>query len=341
MKLKPEQLSQHLQQGLQPAYLVSGDEPLIVQECCDQIRAVAREQEFFERDLFHADGNFDWGQINAASQSMSLFAEKRIIEIRVSNKLNDQGRKALIEATERPEPDNLLLIVLPKLDSSSTKAKWFKTLESQVCHIQIWPLERSRLPQWIKQRLSALGFDIEPEAMQLLADKVDGNLLAAKQELEKLALLSDQPTITTDLVLQAVLDSARYTPFDLSDACLLGETARAIKVLNGLEGEGIESPIVLWALSRELRSLATLHQQLSTGANPGAAHKKLGIWDRRKPLFQAALNRLSANDVQELLLLCGRIDAAIKGQRQSDVWSDLSALTFSFAAGLQAHLIPA
>lgn len=341
MKLKLEQLDAHLQQGLQNTYLVSGDEPLLVQECCDRIREVAKTQEFLERDLFHVEANFDWSQITAASQSMSLFAERRIIEIRISNKLTDPGRKALVELVENPNPDNLLLIVMGKVDASSQKAKWFKTLEQAATHIQIWPLDRSRLPQWIKQRLASQSIQIEPEALQLLADKVDGNLLAAKQELEKLILLTDQPMITTDLVLQAVLDSSRYTPFDLTDACLNGEHRRAMKVLHGLQGEGIEPPVVLWALSRELRILAQLSNLLNQGQPAANAYKKFGIWDRRKPLINAALNRLTVSDLEQLILLCGRIDGAIKGQRQASVWSELSALTFAFSAGVQPVLLPA
>lgn len=340
MKLKPEQLNNHLKSQLQQVYLVSGDEHLLVQEACDDIRSVAKAQNFIERELFHVETGFDWNQVFDANNAMSLFSERKILELRLSVKLNDAGRKAIVEITANPNPDNLILIVSPKFESSATKAKWFKSLEAQCVHIQIWPMDSQRLPNWIRNRIQQKQLTINNQALTMLTERVDGNLLAAQQEIEKLSLLVEGSEITEELVVQSVSDSSRYDVFDLTDACLKGDSKRSLRVLSGVKGEGLEPPIVLWALSRELRTLSIIQNQLAQGQPSQQVFRKQGVWDKRQGSVQSALNRIPAHQLYELIQFAGKIDMAIKGQRQSDIWDDLAALVFSVCRGTDQIPLP-
>lgn len=336
MKLAPAQLSKHLQGALAPVYIVSGDDPLQCQEACDAIRAAARQQGFDERQVFSADSSFDWGTLLQAGASMSLFAERRLLELRLpSGKPGDKGAAALLEYCGRPAEDTLLLISLPKLDGSAQKTKWGKALVEgpQTQFVQIWPVDASQLPQWIRQRLSQAGLAATPDAIELIAARVEGNLLAAAQEIEKLKLMADVGQITVETVQAAVADSARFDVFGLTDAILNGEAAHALRMLEGLRGEGVEPPVILWALSRELRVLANLALQFSQGIplDKAFSQARPPIWDKRKPLMSKALQRHSARRWGQLLMDAQHIDAQIKGQAAGSVWSSLSRLALLMA----------
>src|SRR6218665_17122 len=252
MKLAPAQLSKHLQSGLAPVYAISGDDPLLCQEAADAIRAATRAQGFTERQVFNADASFDWGNLLQAGNSLSLFAEKRVLELRIPNgKPGDKGTAALLEYLARPPEDTLLLISLPKLDGSTQKTKWAKAIIDgpQAQFVQIWPVEVHQLPQWIRQRMSQIGMSATQEAVDLIAARVEGNLLAAAQEIEKLKLLADGNQIDAATVQAAVADSARYDVFGLIDAVLNGEAAHALRILEGLRGEGVEPLFIVVMLS--------------------------------------------------------------------------------------------
>lgn len=334
MKLSPAQLGKHLQGHLAPVYVVSGDEPLLCQETCDAIRAATRQQGFSERQVFNADANFDWGNLLQAGASLSLFAEKRLLELRLpSGKPGDKGAAALLDYLGRPPEDCVLLISLAKLDGSAQKTKWAKALidgpHSQF--LQIWPIDAQQLPHWIRQRLAQAGLSATQEAVEMIAVRVEGNLLAAAQEIEKLKLLAAGGQIDVGTVQAAVADSARFDVFGLLDAALNGEAAHALRMLEGLRGEGVEAPVVLWALAREIRLLAGIAQQYSQGMPLekafGAARPP--VWDKRRPLVGKALQRHSAARWAQLLLDAQRIDAQIKGQAPGDPWSGLSLLTLA------------
>ncbi len=336
MKLAPAQLNKHLQGPLAPVYVVSGDDPLLCQEAADAIRKTAREQGFDERQVFSADANFDWGTLLQAGASLSLFAQKRVLELRLpSGKPGDKGAAALIEYCARPADDTLLLISLPKLDGSAQKTKWGKALVDgqQVQFIQIWPVDTQQLPQWINQRLSQAGLAAQRDAVELIAARVEGNLLAAAQEIEKLKLLADGNTITVETVQAAVADSARFDVFGLVDAVLNGEAAHALRMLEGLRGEGVEPPVILWALARELRVLAGLAQQFSQGVplEKAFSQARPPVWDKRRPLMSKALQRYSAQRWGQLLSDAQRIDAQIKGQAQGSPWTSLTRLSLLMA----------
>ncbi|AZD24700.1 DNA polymerase III subunit delta [Pseudomonas chlororaphis] len=336
MKLAPAQLGKHLQGTLAPVYVISGDDPLLCQEAADAIRSAARQQGFDERQVFSADANFDWGTLLQAGASMSLFAEKRLLELRLpSGKPGDKGAAAFIEYCSRPAEDTLLLINLPKLDGSAQKTKWGKALidGEQTQFIQIWPVDASQLPQWIRQRLSQAGLSASQDAVELIAARVEGNLLAAAQEIEKLKLMAEDGQITVETVQAAVADSARFDVFGLVDAILNGEAAHALRMLEGLRGEGVEPPVILWALSRELRSLANMSLQYSQGTplDKVFSQARPPVWDKRKPLMSKALQRYSAPRWAQLLLDAQRIDAQIKGQAAGSPWSSLSRLSLLMA----------
>ncbi|MGY4532976.1 DNA polymerase-3 subunit delta [Pseudomonas sp. TE3786] len=336
MKLAPAQLAKHLQSGLAPVYAISGDDPLLCQEAADAIRAATRSQGFTERQVFNADANFDWGTLLQAGNSLSLFAEKRVLELRIPNgKPGDKGTAALLEYLSRPPEDTLLLISLPKLDGSTQKTKWAKAVIDgpQAQFIQIWPVEVHQLPQWIRQRMSQAGMSATQEAVDLIAARVEGNLLAATQEIEKLKLLAEGNQIDASTVQAAVADSARYDVFGLIDAALNGEASHALRTLEGLRGEGVDSTVVLWALARELRLLATIAQQFGQGVplEKAFSQARPPVWDKRRPLVSKALQRHSAARWNKMLQDAQRIDAQIKGQAAGDPWLDISRLTLLLA----------
>ncbi|MDH4553669.1 DNA polymerase III subunit delta [Pseudomonas sp. BN417] len=336
MKLNPAQLAKHLQGQLAPVYVVSGDEPLLCQEACDAIRTSVRAQDFSERQVFNAEANFDWGLLLEAGASLSLFAEKRLLEVRLpSGKPGDKGAAALLEYLARPPEDTVLLLSLPKLDGSTQKTKWAKALIDgpDVQFIQVWPIEAHNLPQWIRQRLSQAGLAASQEAVDLIAARVEGNLLAAAQEIEKLKLLAEGGQVDAATVQAAVADSARFDVFGLIDAALNGEPAHTLRTLEGLRGEGVEPPVILWALARELRLLASLAQQYSQGVplEKAFAAARPPVWDKRRPLVSRALQRHPASRWNQLLLDAQRIDAQIKGQAAGDPWNGLARLALLLA----------
>ncbi len=331
MKLSPAQLGKHLQGSLAPVYVVSGDEHLLCQEACDAIRAACRQQAFSERQVLSVESGFDWGQLLEAGANLSLFAEKRLLELRIpSGKPGDKGAVALLHYLARPAEDTVLLISLPKLDGSTQKTKWAKALidGKDVQFLQIWPVDAAQLPQWIRQRLAQAGLAADQEAVELIAARVEGNLLAAAQEIEKLKLLAEDGRVTADTVQAAVADSARYDVFGLIDAALQGHPEHSLRMLEGLRGEGIEAPVILWALARELRLLANIAQQYAQGVPLERAFSQARppVWDKRRPLVSKALQRHDVAGWQRLLMAAQLIDEQIKGQAEGDPWIGLSNL---------------
>lgn len=329
MKLSPAQLGKHLQGSLAPVYVVSGDEHLLCQEACDAIRAACRQQAFSERQVLSVESGFDWGQLLEAGANLSLFAEKRLLELRIPNgKPGDKGAAALLHYLARPAEDTVLLISLPKLDGSTQKTKWAKALidGKDVQFLQVWPVDAAQLPQWIRQRLSQAGLAADQEAVELIAARVEGNLLAAAQEIEKLKLLAEDGRVTADTVQAAVADSARYDVFGLIDAALQGHPEHSLRMLEGLRGEGIEAPVILWALARELRLLANIAQQYAQGVPLERAfgQARPPVWDKRRPLVSKALQRHDVAGWQRLLMAAQLIDEQIKGQAEGDPWIGLS-----------------
>lgn len=326
MKITAQQLTQQLKQTIPPVIWISGDEPLLMLEAVDQIRAAARAAGVTERQVFHADSSFDWNVLLDANQSMSLFGDRQLLEVRLSAKLKDDGRKALTTYASNANPDNVLLVQSERLEAAQSKAKWFNQVIDTGWWLPIWPIERHQLPGWLRQRLQGQGLSIDDDALALLADRVDGNLLAARQEIDKLLLLNDGQNIDLDTVVQSVADSARYDIFDLSDAFLNGDLARSQRVLSGLAAEGVEAPIVLWVLSRELRHLVQLGEAQQSGQAIASVFKRLRIFDNRQGPYQQAIRRAGLDHWQQCLVRCSDIDATIKGRRAGDPWHALSVV---------------
>lgn len=332
MKLRPEQLDSHLENSFASTYLISGDEPLLAQESADAVRHKARKEGFNERELFHAEGNFDWAQLHNEANSMSLFAAKKIIEIRIpTGKPGEKGSKALCELCDDQNPDTLLLVIVPKLERGSQNSKWVKALESIGTHIQIWPVSSQQMPRWIQQRLLKADVRANREAVEILADRVEGNLLAAVQEIEKLKLLSKEGRIDAETMSSVVADSARYNLFSFVDDILAGNAQSAAKSLRGLQNEGSDAIPILWAITRELRILIKASDAISSGDQSDKALKSAGVWDKRIPLFRIALRRCSAAHLRMLHYQIGAIDKGIKGMRKADIWDEMVTLVLSFA----------
>ncbi|MDO6681616.1 MULTISPECIES: DNA polymerase III subunit delta [unclassified Oceanobacter] len=323
MKLHSNQLLAHLGKPLLPVYLVSGDEPLLVMEACDQIRAAARQQGFEERQLFHAEAGFDWSQLRDEADAMSLFASRRILEIRIPNgKPSDKGDtlKALLQ---RPNPDNLLLIICPRLDSKSQNTAWHKAVDKHGALVQIWPIERNQYAGWLRHRLQQAGLQADPTAIALLAHQTEGNLLAAVQEIEKLRM-SGASRITEDLLLDALGDNARFTAFGFADACLDGSVQDASRILSHLRAEGVEVLSILGALTHKIRQLLTLSGK--TGQALAEAFKQARVWPRQQGSYKTALSRLTRQELQQALIIAAKVDAAAKGQG-GNAWLLMSELT--------------
>ncbi len=334
MRLRPEQLSAHLQKQILPVYVVSGDEPLLVQEACDVIRARAREAGCAEREVLQVEAKFNWDQLLSCSAEMSLFADRKLIELRIpSGKPGAEGSKAFIAYLENPG-DNILLVVAGKIDKASTNSKWFKALDRAGAILQIWPVDARELPRWLQQRITQAGLQIDNDALQLLCDRVEGNLLAAVQEVEKLRLLCQGGRISAEDVSDSVANSARYNLFTLVDCALQGDTAGAMKMLHGLRAEGAEPPVILWALSREIRLLYQCAIDIDKGQNQQQVLQSQRVWKRRKPIVSAGLARHSRDDLGELLHQASLVDHSIKGLADGQPWDRLGGLVLDLSQGL-------
>ncbi|MEJ2643427.1 MAG: DNA polymerase III subunit delta [Gammaproteobacteria bacterium] len=332
MQVRLEQLDGQLNGGLAPVYLLYGEETLLVQEAADAIRARARAEGYSSREVMHVESGFDWNALAQASNSLSLFAERRIIELRIPGaKPGDAGAKALRAYAERPPEDTLLLVIAGKLDAAARRSQWVKALEGAGVGIPVWPVDARRLPAWIRRRMEQAGLHPTPAAISLLADRVEGNLLACAQEIEKLRLLQEPGPVDAEAVAAAVTDSARFDVFTLVDSALGGAAARSNRILAGLRAEGVEPVLVLWALARELRVLAAMAREVAAGESPDRVLARRRVWDSRKPALKAALGRYRAPAWQSLLRQCAVIDRMVKGQAPGNPWDELVQLTLRIA----------
>ena len=332
MRLRADQLAGHLERSLAPVYLVSGNEPLLVGEATDAIRVAARKAGYVSRELLEADSRFDWNLLAQQAEEMSLFAERKIVDLRLpGGKPGREGSKALVEWCERLPEETLLLVTLPKLDRSQASSKWVKTLEKAGVLVQVWPPDPKQLPRWIEQRMRAAGLQPAPGVARLLAERTEGNLLAAQQEIEKLRLLHGEGEVDEALARQAVSDSARYDVFTLVDAALEGDARRALRILAGLRGEGVALPVVLWALAREARTLAAVATELERGVPLARAVAGAGVWKSRQPLVSRGVQRLKLAQWQQLLQQCAAADTIIKGAEADDPWLQLERIALAMA----------
>ncbi len=334
MKLRADQLSNHLANATSalPVYLVTGDETLLHDEATDSIRGFLRNQAFTDRELMHVDAQFNWERVFEMANSLSLFAQRQIIEIRLgSQKINKAISDLLQKYLDNPAPDSVLLILADRMDANTKKSAWFKRVEQCGVIVEIWPIEAEQLPQWLSQRASQKGLSFDKEAIQVLADRVEGNLLAAQQELEKLTLLFPNTQLTAEDVDAAVCDSSRFDIFTLTDAALSSQPARCQHIIHALKQEGVEPAVALWALTRELRTLYSLIEAISQGKNYDQLAQKFRIWGKRKTLVRTACRRLNTDLLEKLLQQAAIADGAIKGQNRADPWLTLNQISLRLA----------
>ncbi len=335
MRLKPEQMAAALQKGLAPVYFISGDEPLQLGEVADAVRTAARAAGCDSREVLVADAGFSWNELTESAGSLSIFADKKIIDLRLpSGTPGTDGAKALTAYCERLKPgmeDTLLLITSAKLAGSSLKTQWFQALDKVGCVVQVWPLEGQDLIRWLQQRMQRRGLQAETEGIKILASRIEGNLLAAAQEIEKLYVLYGAGQLSNQQIFDVVADSSRFDVFKLMDSVLAARVSRILKVLAGLQAEGVAAPVVLWALTREARMLIKIKQALAQGQNKAQVFKNNHIWDKRQQLVSEALNRLTDSDLNSILTLSAKADRQIKGQQQGEPWETLLSVCLMFA----------
>jgi DNA polymerase-3 subunit delta len=333
MRLKPEQIGAALQKELAPVYFISGDEPLQMGEMADAVRAAARKAGYDSREVLVADSGFSWNELMESAGSLSIFTDKKIIDLRLpTGTPGTEGAKALVDYCERLPEDTLLLMTSAKLAGASLKSRWFQALDKVGCVIQVWPLEGQDLIHWLQQRMQRRGLQAEAEGVRILASRIEGNLLAAAQEIEKLYVLYGSGRLSNQQILDVVADSSRFDVFKLMDSVLAAKAGRILKILSGLQAEGVAAPVVLWALTREARVLIRIKQALAQGQNRALAFKNNQIWDKRQQLVGDALGRLSDSDLNNILTLSAKADRQIKGQQQGDPWETLLAICLKFAS---------
>ena len=333
MLLKGEQLAAHLERELRPLYVLYGDDPLLVIEAADAIRAKARQQAYTEREVLTVLPHFDWNQLLAAGGNMSLFGDKKLIDLRIpSGKPGKEGGAALQSWCQHLSPDNLLLITLPELDWREEKAVWFTTLVNAGVAIKLIAPSLGELPGWIAGRLRRQQQSADLESLKFIAERVEGNLLAAHQEIQKLGLLYPAGQLTSAQIHEAVLNVARYDIDGLREALLAGDMGRLTRTLNGLMQEGEAPPLVLWAMTEEIRALTVIRSGLDAGKPMDGLLKEAKVWGPRQQVVKKALQRLSTATLESALQHAGKIDRLAKGIGQGNVWEEFMRLALLLGA---------
>lgn len=336
MQLKPEQLQASLAKRLAPVYFISGDEPLQLGEAVDAVRKAAQQVGYLTRDILTVETGFNWAELSYQANVLSIFSEQKFIDLRIpSGKPGKEGAKALVDYCQYMPNQTLLLISSGKLAASSLKTRWYQALDKTGVVMHIWPLEGDGLSAWLDRRMQSRGMQTDRQGLQTLAARVEGNLLAAAQEIEKLYVLNGAGTIQAQQIKEQVLDSSRYTVFKLVDAMLAGKGLRVVKILRGIRAEGVIEPIVLWAITTEARVLSKLQALISQGKSRDLAFKELNIWTQKKALLRQALQRLNSQDIDQILILSSQADRQTKGQELGDSWETILSTCLLFA-GVEA-----
>ncbi|PPD48002.1 MAG: DNA polymerase III subunit delta [Methylotenera sp.] len=332
MRLTQAQLEPHLKQGLQPIYVLVGDEPLAQRECLDAIRVAATTQGFDERTSLIVERSFNWQQVQNFGQSISLFSSRRLLELNIPNgKPGVEGAKALQALATKTLPDTSVIIILPTLERDAKNSAWFSTLESHTQVITLSEVDATNLPKWIANRLAQQGQHTSIQTLEFLAHQVEGNLLAANQEVQKLSLLYPQGELSDEVVREAVLNVSRYDPFQLGEAVLAGDAERTVRILQGLQDEGETAVAVMNPLMWVLRPLVRIKQAEMRGANLTAAMTNARIYGDKQALVKRALTRLSLRQLDAALQKLVDIDKMAKGVMLGDAWLEISRLCFGLA----------
>jgi DNA polymerase-3 subunit delta len=341
VQVRAEALDAHLEKSLASLYVIASDEHLLSMEAADRIRKKARSTGFSEREVLIVDRYFKWGELTSTQQSMSLFGDKKLIELRIpTGKPGKEGGQALQDyaancAAAATADDTLTLITLPKLDWAAQKSAWVTALQRAAVYIDIPVVERPQLANWIGQRLAAQGQSADKLSLDFMVERVEGNLLAAHQEIRKLGLLYPEGRLSAEQVQDAVLNVARYDVFKLSEAMLSGDVSRLVRMLEGLKGEGEALPLVLWAVAEEIRILLKLKLGVNDGRPLALLMKDYRIWGPRERLIPNAIARVTLSTLQTAMHDAAQIDKLIKGLRArafaGDPWDALLQLAMRIA----------
>lgn len=338
MQLRADRLTDELDRDLlRGAYLICGDEPLQVSECVDAVRAAARRLGIDERVVMHVEAGFDWHGFGAESGAMSLFSSRRLLELRIpSGKPGTEGAKALAAWAADSGGEDVLLVVCPRLDKRAQQAKWAQALAGRGALVSCYDIEPARLPGWLMARAGGIGLDLAEDAAALIAERSEGNMLAAAQELDKLRLLVGTATVDADTARSVIADSARHDVFELADAALAGESPRALRILRGLRAEGVEAQRVSWLLGREIGLLVGVMGAMAAGASEATALRDQRVWDKRVPLVKGAIRRHRRHGLLRLARLAARLERTGKGMTGGDPWQECTWLTMALAG----HRLP-
>ena len=327
MRIDSEDLPRHLSKGLGSLYVVHGEALLLAIEAADAIRTAAKEAGYSEREVIIAEQHFKWAELRNSAQSMSLFSSRKVIDLRIpSGKPGVEGAQALQEHCENLNPDTLTLISLPHLDGTAMKSKWFSALEQHGTVISAAEIPLAALPAWIAARLKRQGQSTDADTLSFLAQRTEGNLLAAFQEIQKLALLFPAGSLTFEQVKDSVMDVARYDVFKLSEAMLAGDAERYARILDGLRAEGTATVLILWSVAEDIRTLAKVSRALQQNGNLAGALRDARVWGVRQKLVERAVRRFTPAFAERALRQAALIDKLVKGLRHGDVWDELLQL---------------
>jgi len=327
MKLSTDDLPHHLAKGLAPLYVIHGEALLLTIEAADAIRAAARAAGYDERTVLTAEPGFKWAELKNSTQSLSLFSARKLVDLRIpSGKPGMEGAQALQEHCAEPNEDIITLITLPRLDRATQNSKWFGALAEHGVIVAAEDIPRNALPAWLAGRLKRQDQSADTDTLAFLADRVEGNLLAAWQEIQKLALLFPAGHLSFEQVKDAVMDVARYDIFKLSEAMLAGDAGRFVRILDGLRAEGTATVLVLWALTEDIRTVGKILRALRQNGNMSGALREARVWGVRQKLVERAARRFSPAIAERALRQAAYVDKVAKGLRRGDVWDELLQL---------------
>ena len=330
MRISLASLSGHLKRGFRPLYLLFGAETLLLEEACDQVRDGAKQAGYLERLCFTAESGFNWNQLLEYNQATSLFSEKRLIELRLpSGKPGDAGTKALSHYASNQNADTSLMVICAGIEKRAQNSKWFKAMDGNGIVIECPTIATGKLPDWISRRLTASNLKFDSEAVQRLSHFVEGNLLAAAQEINLLGMLYPTTQITAEIVENVIADHARFNVYGFVDACLVGSVHRVMRILPSLKREQTEPVLILWALARDARVLCQLAAAMERGEQPQSLFRRYGIWSSRSSMVNVALQRLSRSQWENILRQIGRADLMLKGRaslQRKDIWEEIESI---------------
>ncbi|HTP46998.1 MAG TPA: DNA polymerase III subunit delta [Casimicrobiaceae bacterium] len=339
MRLRPDQLAAHLAKEVRSLYIVHGDEPLLAIEAGDRIRASARAAGYEDREVLVVEAGFKWDAFTAANRNLGLFGARKLVDLRIpSGKPGVEGARALEDCARNPSPDAVTLVTLPRLDRAALGSSWFSALEESGVTIAVQPLERAELPAWLAARLARQKQRVSRETLEFLADTTEGNLLAARQEIEKLGLLLPEGELAQEAVELAVADVARFDVFQLSEAWLGGDAPRVCRILAVLQAEGEGMPLLLWQLGEDLHALAEVFAASASGTPLGVAVRGVRVWGKRQAALEKAAGRVAPAAISDLLTRLARLDALAKGIGRGNPWDELLELALALCGGSSARI---